>query len=537
MKKFFSLSLFLTLLSAYSFAQSMSYQRTIDLGGDDYANMSIEGDSGTHYFVGSTTAPGGGSYDAFIAKLDAAGHFLWEKQYGGSGTEYGTFLMRTSDNNLLLVGRSNSFSSSQDIFVVKTDLSGNIIWSKAIGTDSTEYGLRAAEGPNGYLIIGQTKGSIHSVRTDITLINLDTDGNIKWSKSFGSEFGSEVGYDVMSIGEDGWVFAGYTGINNIGLNDGLFGIIDTTGSLQASFEVGGTGDDDIRRIISGDDAVYMVGNTRSFNVGGGQDVFVAKYNVAGGPPTLDWFKTYGGDGTESVTGAEATPDGQIVITALSTSYPGAENGLVMVLDSSGNVGMAKVVGSTGSDILMNIEISDNVVLVGYSNSFNGGGDNDIYYVGPDDNIGLGCHSYDTTVTVVTQTASTLGPVIVDFAVDSFVVNEVSPTNLTFSNTAVDTNLCDTVHVGVKEVEGISLFRLFPNPTQQNIHITFYNPTTAVVNYTILNLYGAVVFSTAKEVQSGDVNEDFNVNNLSTGTYFMKVQTGTNTVAKRFVILK
>lgn len=537
MKKIFALSTFFAFLSGYSFGQSSSFQRTINLGGDDYANMSIEGDSGTHYFVGSTTAPGGGSYDAFIAKLDAEGHFLWEKQYGGSGTEYGTFLMRTSDNNLLLVGRSNSFSSSQDIFVVKTDLDGTVIWAKTIGTDSTEYGLRAAEGPSGYMVIGQTKGSVHSTRTDMTLINLDVDGNIKWSKSFGSEFGNEVGYDVQSIGEDGWVFAGYTGINNIGLNDGVFGIVDTTGSLQGSFEVGGTGDDDIRRVVMGDDAVYMVGNTRSFGVGGGQDVFVAKYNVAGGPPTLDWFKTYGGDGSESVTGAEGTPDGQIIITALSTSYPGGDNGLVTMIDTSGNVVISKVVGSAGSDVMMGIEISDNALLVGYSNSFNGGGNNDIYYVRPDNNIGLGCHSYDTTLTVVTQTASTLGPVISDFAVDTFLVNETSPTNLTFTNTAIDSNLCDTVNVGVKEVGGLSFFRLFPNPTQQNINISYYNPTMAVVNYTIINLYGAVVFSTTKEVQSGNVKEEFNVNNLSAGTYFMKVQTGNNTTASRFVIMK
>ncbi len=535
MKKIFTV--LMTCASALvSIAQSGSYQKTIGLGGDDYANVSVAGDSGSHFIAGSTTATGGGSYDAFIAKLDADGNFVWGKQYGGTGSEFGTSIINTQDGGFLLTGRSNSYSSSQDILVVKTDVTGTVIWAKTIGTDSVDYGLKAAEGPTGYLVVGQTKGSVNSQRNEIPLIMLSNSGALLWSKSLGSQFGNEVAYDVFSIGNDGWVIGGYTGINNIGLNDAVFFIVDTAGNLQASFEVGGTGDDDARRIVATNDAAYLVGNTRSFGVGV-QDIFVAKYDVSGGLPSLSWFKTYGGTSSESITSAAFTPDGMLIVTALTTSFGQGDNGLVMALDTAGNVLISKTVGSAGNDVIMGFEVSNNPLLVGYSNSFNGGANNDLYLVRPDENAGMGCHAADVTLTVVTQSASVLGPSIADFSINTLTVTETSPSNFTNTNVGVDSSLCDTVNVSVKEVNGFSEVSLFPNPSNNNMSVSFYNETSDKVTYTITNLYGAVIGVIEKEIVAGSVVERVDVSSYAAGAYMLQISKESYAVSKRFNVIR
>src|ERR1043165_2267637 len=215
-------------------------QKTIDFSGDDYCNHVVQ-IGNAYYIVGSTSAAGGGSYDAYIAKLDSLGNPVWQKQYGGSGVEFGTYLTATSDNNLLMVGRSNSYGTNYDMFVVKTDLSGNVLWSKTIGTDTTDYGMRVAEGPTGYLIVGQTLGVPTSIngKTDILVALVDASGNLKWSKNIGVPYANETPYETLSLGSDGFIIAGSTGVNLIGLGEALFFAIDTTGQIQGAFITGG----------------------------------------------------------------------------------------------------------------------------------------------------------------------------------------------------------------------------------------------------------------------------------------------------------
>src|ERR1700743_2124821 len=76
------------LVTVTIFAQ-VNTQKSFDIGGDDFGNQ-IQFAPGGTVVGGSTSKAGAGDYDAFIMGFDTAGNALWEKQYGSTGTEYGT---------------------------------------------------------------------------------------------------------------------------------------------------------------------------------------------------------------------------------------------------------------------------------------------------------------------------------------------------------------------------------------------------------------------------------------------------------------
>ena len=532
-----SILLVLMLMAGLGAVQAQAFQKTIDLGGDDYANMSVPGSNGTHYLVGSSSATGGGGYDAHLTKVAADGTILWEKQYGGAGTEFGTALIATSDGNLLIVGRSNSGGGSQDMLAVKVDTTGAVLWANTFATDSVEYAFNVAEGPGGYLVVGETQGSTaYPGRWDVPMIMLDQSGNVLWSKTFGAQFGNEVAYDVFSIGTDGWVIAGYTGLNNIGLNDGYFALLDQNGNLQGTFEVGGTGDDDIRRALVSDKAVFMVGNTRGFGVGV-QDIFVAKYDVSGGLPTLVWFKTYGGAQSESITSAHWIDEKTFVVTALTNSFGSGDEGLYMLVDTNGVVQMSRSLGTTGGDVIMDLEVSENAAIIGYTNSYNGGSNNDLL-IASIDTMGKTCNTAEAALTVVTQTASVLGPVIADFTTDTFLITTTALTITPATNAGTNFTAClDTAsNVGITELNTIKNLSLMPNPANSTLTFVFDNAVNGEADYTITNLYGAVVYSSRMDVQPGVMTQSVSVDALASGWYMLNLQNGALKASRKFAVV-
>ncbi len=221
-----------------------------DIGGDDYANSVAAGQNGTHYVAGSTSASGGGGYDAYVSKLDTNGTVLWTKQYGGTGTDYGRDIIATADGNYLLVGQTRG-TTSTDILAVKIAPDGTVLWANAYGTDSTDVSYRVVESAGGYLIAGQTKAASQ----DVLLVYVGFDGSLVWTKTFGST-GNDQAFDALYTG-DNFVIAGTSDVGTIGMQDGFFFAVDTSGNEQGAFMFGGQFYDDLKAILPIDDAIIL----------------------------------------------------------------------------------------------------------------------------------------------------------------------------------------------------------------------------------------------------------------------------------------
>src|SRR5438128_95556 len=95
------------------------------------------------YFVQQTNDNGyiicgetrGGNYsDIFLIKTNSGGDTLWTKNYGGSDDEYAYCVKQTRDGGYIIAGYTYSFGAvNGKAYIIKTDSSGNVSWSKMYG--------------------------------------------------------------------------------------------------------------------------------------------------------------------------------------------------------------------------------------------------------------------------------------------------------------------------------------------------------------------------------------------------------------------
>ena len=124
------------------------------IAADAKGNLYVSGYfQGTGWF-GSTTLSSKGAKDAFVAKLDAKGKFLWAVGAGGTGNDHALDVATDSQGNSYVVGefeQSASFgtqtiksSGFNDIFVAKLDPTGKFLWVVRAGGINFDGGSAVA---------------------------------------------------------------------------------------------------------------------------------------------------------------------------------------------------------------------------------------------------------------------------------------------------------------------------------------------------------------------------------------------------------
>lgn len=90
---------------------------------------------GGYIFTGHTQGFGAGGYDCILSKHDSVGNLQWYKTYGSAQDDYGRSVTVLPDSTYLITGSTNSFSGNgnKDVFIIKTDKTGNIVWQNFYG--------------------------------------------------------------------------------------------------------------------------------------------------------------------------------------------------------------------------------------------------------------------------------------------------------------------------------------------------------------------------------------------------------------------
>jgi hypothetical protein len=219
----------------------------------------INSNDGGYILVGTTNS--GNGDDAWVVKLDASGNKLWDKKFGGtSGDRFYSII--TVDGGYVAVGSTNSLDGdvvgkhpgidpnsggeASDVWVVKFDESGNMIWQKCLGGSLTDQGYAIVKtSSGGYAISGATDSNDGDVSGnhggyDAWIVEIDGLGNIVWQKTFGGTgvFGDGF-HDLIKIsGQDDYIAAGATDSNdgditgNHGLQDAWVITIKTQKKVQ-----------------------------------------------------------------------------------------------------------------------------------------------------------------------------------------------------------------------------------------------------------------------------------------------------------------
>jgi len=164
------------------------WERTHGGDGMDQAFCVEATDDGGFLVLAETDSFGVGERDLYVLKLDASGDLMWWETYGGAGTEWAKDLVPVSDGGFLLVGETDSFGDSFDAYVIKVDEKGAVLWETTLGDDNeNETGVAALEAENGDLLVlagVSYPGGHEGSRRDSRLFKLDPDGHEMWSKLY-----------------------------------------------------------------------------------------------------------------------------------------------------------------------------------------------------------------------------------------------------------------------------------------------------------------------------------------------------------------
>lgn len=159
-----------------------------------------------------------GSDDVRIEKIDNYGNVLWFKNFGGSKDDIPTSVIQAADGSYLIAGSTESRdkdfkdllgnNSRENVFLLKIDSLGNRIWLKGYNNGDDDIASSLIESYDGnYLITGYRSDS-HS-DWDISLKNIDKDGNLIWSKYYkGSR--EEKGSKIIQDFDGGFIISGFT---------------------------------------------------------------------------------------------------------------------------------------------------------------------------------------------------------------------------------------------------------------------------------------------------------------------------------------
>jgi hypothetical protein len=262
-------------MSAISFAKTYG-------GTDGYWASSVQQTSDGGYIVaGYTDSFGAGDDDIFLIKTDANGNIIWAKTYGGIDNDRAFSVQQTSDGGYIVAGWTYSFGAgSRDFFLIKTDANGNIIWAKTYGGTSWDEATSVQQtSDGGYIVAGDTR-SFSAGDDDIFLIKTDANGNIIWAKTYGGASYDEAS-SVQQTSDGGYIVAGVTRSFSAGWHDVLLIKTDANGNVQWAKTYGGTSVDVAYSVQQTSDGGYIVaGYTSSFGAGS-SDIFLIKTDANG----------------------------------------------------------------------------------------------------------------------------------------------------------------------------------------------------------------------------------------------------------------
>nr|MBC8416069.1 hypothetical protein [Candidatus Cloacimonadota bacterium] len=199
----------------------------------DYAySVKQTTDGGFIVAGGSKSFSSGGDYDVYLIKTDANGDTLWTRTYGGTDTEYGSSVQLTSDGSYIIIGVTMSFGAGdRDFYLIKTDANGDTLWTKTYGgTDSDEGYSVQLTSDGGYIIVGETCSyGIPTGSADVWLIKTDANGNILWSQNYGGSL-TDFGNSVQLTSDGGYIIAAGTWSYGAGYTDAYLIKTDISGN-------------------------------------------------------------------------------------------------------------------------------------------------------------------------------------------------------------------------------------------------------------------------------------------------------------------
>jgi hypothetical protein len=379
----FNILFCLLILSQPVFGQT-TFQKIFD-GGDNEEGWEIQKTADKGFILcGFTKSYGAGQNDMYVLKLDSIGNKEWDRVLGSSFSDGAYSIFETLENGYVLCG-SNSSSGNDDVHVIKMNNLGNVIWENSFGGSGNDFGfkIRALEDFS-FIVLGQSESYGHGGK-DIYLLKIDNAGNLIFSKTYGGTQ-NELARDFIVTSSNEIVISATTSSYGAGAQDGYLLKVDSLGVIIWAKTYGGIDNDRFWSIEETNGGNYIISGFTESVGAGMNDAWLIETDTSG---TIIWSKAYGSLAQEQMIDVIQTEDGGFATIGCSSGYGSSGNMFLIKTDVQGNEDLTRVYGGNDYSYGLSLEPSKfGYLLLGFKGS--GVSAEDIYLI-QTDNLGRsGC---------------------------------------------------------------------------------------------------------------------------------------------------
>jgi len=329
----------------------IEWDKTYGGNGYDICTCLLQISNDEYILGGITDSYGSGKHDFFIIKINETGNIFWNKIYGGENFDSAYDIIKTNDNGFLIIGSSNSSminGTGYDILLVKVNQTGELEWYNSyelLGEDQATRIIKTYD--NNYLILGITKG-VDDINFDFLLIKINGRGEVIWKKIYKNP-GEEMAWSVIQTNDDGFVLCGYTSSFGSGHFDYWLVKTDSDGNELWNRTYGGKGDDGANSVIQTNDDGYIIAGYSEILLS--YDFHLIKTNKEG---YIQWESNFSKIGDERCLSMIRTLDNGFLLGGYSHSAAGYNFYIKKIIDNFYYTNNLKPISNAGEDIEKNI---------------------------------------------------------------------------------------------------------------------------------------------------------------------------------------
>jgi hypothetical protein len=176
----------------------------------DVCEAVIEVDSGGFLMAGWTTSLGFGAADVWLVRTDANGNFLWSRNYGAKLDDKVYSMIEVSTGGFLLVGGTQSYGVGQtDVWLIRTDAFGNMVWNQTFGGPLFDEGKSVVELSTGEFALVAATTSYGAGVSDVWLLVTNSTGSMLWNQTYGGT-NVDLGFQLTTVSTGGFAIIGST---------------------------------------------------------------------------------------------------------------------------------------------------------------------------------------------------------------------------------------------------------------------------------------------------------------------------------------
>lgn len=514
-----------TFLWSKSFGDSLAddYSRAIttDILGNVFVTGNFTGNVDFDPGPGTDLHSSNGFADIYIHKMDASGNYQWTKTFGSSNTDYGYSVTTDAAGNVYAAGLflntvdfdpgagidNHTSNGSFDAYVLKLNISGNLLWAKTFGGAGDDEAFAVSINPYNTVYVmgafsetvdfdpnGGTASMTSNGMHDVFILEMNVGGNLVWVKTFG---GAGEDYAVsLAAGTDGNIYT--TGYFN--------GIVDFNPGSETVNHNFSDGDAFVQKLSANGDYIW----SKTFGAGAGHSTSHG-IAVAGATVYVTGYFTHSVDfagGTAvDIHSSNGDTDGylwqyscinstsSITVLACRTYLSPAGN-----IYTQGGIYTDVIVNAAGCDSIITINLTIDTVdtsVLQYGNALTANEGNASYQW-------LNCASGNQ---IYEETGISYLP-----AVNGSYAVIIS------KNNCVDTSECIAVTLtGIVDEISKNDIVVYPNPGTGNVYIKFAVPQINTL-ISVFSLDGKLVQKTTFSGSKALID----LNTADTGTYFIEI---------------